>query len=198
MMFCHSKALTACLTLAVFFLSVVPAKAEAAAGRGAEIKPPWKHADKSLPRIPLPRIEGERYEAEVPDTLDLSHRAALAIHGITEMLDPETDYLMFDHAWFNRRPPVMTITMAEEILSCGNKHLKALPLLRLMSGSTFNLEVFRVIDRTPYKLTIKGNTVIDIDPEGKINPIYQRDSYKQDKAPIRKVTRFVSEETLIW
>ena len=54
--------------------------------------------------------------------------------------------------------------------------------------------VFRVISRFPYKLTIKGNTVVDID----INPIYQRDKYKQDQAPMRKVTRFASGETLRW
>jgi hypothetical protein len=58
--------------------------------------------------------------------------------------------------------------------------------------------VFRVIDRTPYKLTLKGNTVVDIDPKGKINPIYRRDHYKQNQAPRKKVTRFVSGETLLW
>jgi hypothetical protein len=67
----------------------------------------------------------------------------LAIHGITEMVDPERGYVMFDHAWFNRRPPVMTITWAAEILSCGNKHLEALPLLRIISGSRLNIEVDR-------------------------------------------------------
>ena len=60
------------------------------------------------------------------------------------------------------------------------------------------ITVFRVTSRFPYKLTIKGNTVVDIDPEGKINPIYQRDKYKQDQAPMRKVTRFASPETLRW
>ncbi len=58
--------------------------------------------------------------------------------------------------------------------------------------------VFRVIEHTPYKLTIKGNTVVDIDPKGKINPIYRRDHYRQNQAPIKKVTRFVSNESLLW
>ncbi len=141
MTFQHSKVVAVCLALAIFGVSGVPLEAQAPQSRGAAIKPPWEHADKSLPKIPLPRFEGERYQAEVPDTLDLSERADLAIHGITKMLDPETDYLMFDHAWFNRKPPVMTISWPEEILSCGNKHLESLPLLRLMSGSTFNIEV---------------------------------------------------------
>ena len=58
--------------------------------------------------------------------------------------------------------------------------------------------LFRVISRFPYKLTIKGNTVVGIDPKGKINPIYQRDKYRQDEAPMQKVTRFVSRERLLW
>lgn len=77
----------------------------------------------------------------MPDTLDLARRAELAIHGITNMLDPTRDYLMFDIAWFNRKPPVITLLWPEEILSCGNKHLEALPLLRIMSGALLNIEI---------------------------------------------------------
>jgi hypothetical protein len=56
--------------------------------------------------------------------------------------------------------------------------------------------LFKVIGDVPYRLTLKGNTVVDIDPPGQIYPLYQRDRYKADKAPARKVTRFVSEETI--
>ena len=58
--------------------------------------------------------------------------------------------------------------------------------------------MFSVIGDKPYKLALKGNTVVDIDPEGEICPLYQRDLYKQDQAPVKKVTRFVSRETILW
>ena len=50
------------------------------------------YLDKGLPEIAVPRFEGERYEAEVPDTPDLAERAQLSIHAITRMLDPKRDY----------------------------------------------------------------------------------------------------------
>ena len=58
--------------------------------------------------------------------------------------------------------------------------------------------VFRYIGENMYRLTLKGNTVIDIDPEGTIYPLYQRDHYRADKAPLKQVTRFVSDETFQW
>ena len=58
--------------------------------------------------------------------------------------------------------------------------------------------VFSVIGEIPYKLTIKGNTVVEIDPKGKVYPLYQRDKYKLNKAPMKKISRFVSEETIRW
>ncbi len=102
-----------------------------------------KHADKSIPEISLPHFEGERYEAEVPDTLDLAKRAELAIHAITRMVDQDRNYALYCHAWFNRRPPVIALSDSDGLDggACAAKHLEALPLLRLMSGSTDNLEV---------------------------------------------------------
>ena len=58
--------------------------------------------------------------------------------------------------------------------------------------------VFKEIGEVPYKLTIKGNTVVDINPEGTIYPLYQRDHYLQDEAPLKKVTRFVSKDRILW
>jgi len=58
--------------------------------------------------------------------------------------------------------------------------------------------LFRQIGTAPYKLRIKGNTVVDINPEGMIYPLYQRDHYLQHKAPSRKVTRFVPEDRIAW
>jgi hypothetical protein len=74
--------------------------------------------------------------------------------------------------------------------------------------------LFRVIGRLPYLLALKGNTVVDIDPksweriedgvydelvsDGELCPLYQREPYKQDKAPMKKSARFVSAKTIEW
>ncbi len=58
--------------------------------------------------------------------------------------------------------------------------------------------VFRYIGENMYRLTLKGNTVVDIDPEGTIYPLYQRDHYRAGQAPLKQVTRFVSDETFLW
>jgi hypothetical protein len=76
----------------------------------------------------------------------------------------------------------------------------------LKSGDTVALE-FPVVTRTmfkiiggrfPYKLTIKGNTVVSIDPQGELCPLYQRGHYLEGEAPLRDITRFVSSESILW
>ena len=47
-------------------------------------------------------------------------------------------------------------------------------------------------------ITFKGNEVIDIQPQGKHYPYYQRAYYRQDKPHWRQVERFVSEENIPW
>ena len=94
-----------------------------------------------LAELELPRYAGERYEAEVPDTLDLAERAELAIHAITSMLDPARDFQMAGTASFDRRPPVLNFGWRAVV--CEAKHLEALPLLRIMSGSSLNMEADR-------------------------------------------------------
>ena len=49
-----------------------------------------------------------------------------------------------------------------------------------------------------YTLDIKGNTVIDIDPPGQNGPLYQRTYYAGNKAPLRKVERFIPKESIVW
>lgn len=58
--------------------------------------------------------------------------------------------------------------------------------------------VKETIGDVPYTLTIKGNTVTTIDPRGKVGPLYERAYYRADRAPRRKVSRFVSDETIVW
>ena len=52
-----------------------------------------------------------------------------------------------------------------------------------------------------YTITFKGNTVVDISPRETnptAYPIYLRDHYKRDKAPMKKVTHYVSPVVLNW
>ena len=128
------------------------------------------YADRSLPEIPVPQFEGERYETKIPDTLDLVDRAKLAIRAITEMLDPSRDYLMFTHAWFNRNPPIITINLEEEIFSCGGKHLESLPLLRILSGSTFNIEVDQKFMQSMLRMTAKDGSMYISKSKRTVNP----------------------------
>jgi hypothetical protein len=58
--------------------------------------------------------------------------------------------------------------------------------------------VKETIGDVPYTLTIKGNTVTTIDPAGKAGPLYQRAYYRASRAPLKTVSRFVSDETLFW
>ena len=90
-------------------------------------------------KIDVPPYAGERYEAEVPDTLDLVERAALAINAMTRVVDPERDYEMYFLSEFAEDPPKLYHEW------CGifntTKFLEALPLMRIMSGSDYNLDV---------------------------------------------------------
>ena len=44
-----------------------------------------------------------------------------------------------------------------------------------------------------YKLVIRGNTVVSINPPGKYCPFYQREYYSKNQMPWRPVTRFVAD-----
>ena len=89
----------------------------------------------SPPRHP----PGARYEATVPDTLDLAHRAELAINGITGVIEPK-DFEMYGWIFFQGKPAYMTRHMNSRSVLM-SKCLEALPMLRIMSGSAQNLDL---------------------------------------------------------
>ena len=62
----------------------------------------------------------------------------------------------------------------------------------------FETQFFRMIGENIYRLTMRGDTVIEIDPEGELYPLYQRSAFRQKSAPLRKKTRFVTSETIRW
>lgn len=49
-----------------------------------------------------------------------------------------------------------------------------------------------------YTLEIKGNTVVSMDPPGKLGALYERAQYKKQEAPWRSVLRFVPNEQIQW
>ena len=44
-----------------------------------------------IPKVEFPAIEGDTYEALVPDTLDIAERADYGIHCATSIADPDAD-----------------------------------------------------------------------------------------------------------
>lgn len=106
----------------------------------------WKPGDPigyikpQIPEFQLPAYKGKRYEATVPDTLDLQERARLAIHAMTETTDSLADYEPYYLMYFRANPPLMMHNWWSHNLP---KHQEAVLLMRLMSGSEQNLEVER-------------------------------------------------------
>lgn len=88
--------------------------------------------------LPAPHFPGERYEAEVPDTLDLTEHAKYAINAYTRMTDPAMDYRFIGNANFVHRPPLLITGGAYE---CTSKQLESLVLMRVMSGSMYNADI---------------------------------------------------------
>jgi hypothetical protein len=52
----------------------------------------------------------------------------------------------------------------------------------------------------PYTLRFKGNTLVDISPrdENVKYPLYLREKYFADKAPMKQVTRYIAPYSIKW
>jgi len=127
------------LALGVFCLTLCGTRS--AWGQAEPVKKdtqPIVYINPQVPQVNVPAYEGERYEAIVPDTLDLAERAALAVHGLTGVLDPDANYEIFWSADLGNNPPFMWHDFNDHIQG---KFHEALPLMRLASGSRQNIEV---------------------------------------------------------
>jgi len=93
-----------------------------------------------IPDFATPSYAGHRYEAWVPDTLDLQARCALAINGLTGPTDPEADYEIYWAMYMYGDRPVMRHDHNDHVQI---KFHEALPLMRLASGSRQNEHVER-------------------------------------------------------
>ncbi len=54
------------------------------------------------------------------------------------------------------------------------------------------------IEKQYYKLIIKGNDVVNIDPPGRFCPLYQRDYYRENTTRWHRVQRSITEEIIYW
>ncbi len=79
-------------------------------------------------------LNGEHYQAEVPDTLDLADRARLAINGLTRAVDAEHDYEHYFLILYMKNPPEMWHTGSGDMSCCNPKWSESLPMMRVMSG----------------------------------------------------------------
>ena len=79
-----------------------------------------------------------RYQAQVPDTLDLAARGTLALRALTNAADPKFLYETCHGAHLDHKTPYMSWHTGGP---CLQKPIHALPGLRLMSGSTVNADV---------------------------------------------------------
>ncbi len=90
--------------------------------------------------------DGERYEAVVPETLDLVHRAELAINAITGTVDVEEP--ANGEIWFNvifATNPAYLMHAYGTASVMQPKAAEPLPALRLMTGSALNLPVEKMM-----------------------------------------------------
>lgn len=90
-----------------------------------------------IPDFQIPPYRGDRYEDEIPDTLDLTERLGLAVHSSTSIADPAADGEVFWLVDFLRNPPTMMHDFNDWVLPVEGM-LEGVPLARLATGSTEN------------------------------------------------------------
>ena len=87
-----------------------------------------------------PRVSRGSYVASMPETLDLSDRAAIALNALGGTLDPENKYEMYFGTTFVANPPYMSHETTG--LPTNNpKFAESFPMMRVMSGSQRYLDV---------------------------------------------------------
>lgn len=81
--------------------------------------------------------KGARYDATVPDTLDLAEQARLSINGLIGNLDPRQYYGVYQGFSLNREKPAHPYAITWNITV---KNARTLPTLRLMNGDDYGLD----------------------------------------------------------
>ena len=85
-----------------------------------------------------PPLDGDRYKADVPDTLDLADRAELAINAVTGAIKTDLDY---EFTWRVSLSPFKITNHACQWFSSTTQGLEVLSLMRTVTGSRYNLDI---------------------------------------------------------
>jgi hypothetical protein len=120
-------------------LGILTARSSPATASTAYTRPVYIR--ENIPPIPYPPHRGSWYDDQVPDTLDLAEMAALLVNGLSGPNDPHADYEQYFGPNLGSNPPVMGHDWSDQ---CQLRSMKALPLMRHISGSNFNHEIDQV------------------------------------------------------
>jgi hypothetical protein len=107
----------------------------------------WKPGDRigyinpTTPEFQLPAYKGDRYEASVPDTLDIAERARLAVNALTEPTNPLADYEYYCGISLLTNPPNMGLNCWYQPYT--ENQGGALLRCRVISGSDQNMDAER-------------------------------------------------------
>ncbi len=114
--------------------------AQAANGPSRMVPPPPQDSKvlALADNVKLP--DGERYEAMVPDTLDLAERCRVAVHGLVwSVSDTNFDHEPYASVVYRNNPPFGGFNNGIG-LTASPKYAEALPMARVASGSEEGLE----------------------------------------------------------
>ena len=110
-------------------------KGALAAAAGASLLAPRASAAPSSAPSSTSTQETDRFDLEPAQQFDLPHRAGLAIHCLTGLLDERQDYLPYFNVHYSADPPVATHNRWD-YGDCVGRYVEALKLARIMSGNT--------------------------------------------------------------
>ena len=79
------------------------------------------------------KTSGQRYEALVPDTLDLAKRAEYALNTLTRTPEAKRGYNGYQCYYLYANPIFLGCPEG-----CMSKYMEAIPLMRIMCGSDLN------------------------------------------------------------
>jgi hypothetical protein len=123
-------------------------------------------------------LQGERYRASFPDTLDLAERMGLAINALTNAFVPQERWALAFEVDFSRRPVELKVNHSTDAwLNIPAKFIEALVNCRLASGSDFNLEADRKILAT--QLGLIGDDGLTYAPEGPLPELKGERNYSE-------------------
>ena len=105
-----------------------------------------KNIKPKVPQVKLQAPSGDRYEATVPDTLDLAHRAELALRGIAGLTDSNNGYQQWHIINWASNPPNLIHHYCE--MDCTTKQWDAMAQLRAVCGSKEFMDIEEGMGKT--------------------------------------------------